>query len=106
LLPRRWLLLPGRRLLLARGGLSLLPFLPLLLLLRQVMPDGATGRRANDPMMTSHVSCDPAHDGTLDAPFRLGTVRANQEHETQQGRGQRLHLHCHASRHTITPFAQ
>jgi hypothetical protein len=45
--------------------LLLLPLL-LLFLLRQVMPDHTTGRRARDGMMTGNVAGDAADDGTLD----------------------------------------
>jgi hypothetical protein len=45
--------------------LLLLPLL-LLFLLRQVMPDHTTGRRARDAMMTGNVPGDPTDDRTLD----------------------------------------
>jgi hypothetical protein len=94
--------------LLCRLRLWLLLFLLLLLLLLlflfcEVMSDSTTGRRANDAMMASHVPCYAPYNGTLDATFRLGTVRAYQEHKTHQGCGKRLHLHCHTLRHTFTP---
>jgi hypothetical protein len=95
--------------LLCRLRLWLLLFLLLLLLLLllflfcEVMSDSTTGRRANDAMMASHVPCYAPYNGTLDATFRLGTVRAAQEHKTHQGCGKRLHLHCHTLRHTFTP---
>jgi hypothetical protein len=75
----------------------------LLFLFCEMMSNSATGRRANDAMMASHVPCHAPYNGTLDATFRLGTVRADQEHETHQGCGKRLHLHCPTPRHTITP---
>jgi hypothetical protein len=75
----------------------------LLFLFCQMMPDSATGRRANDAMMARHVPSYAPYYGTLDATFRLGTVRADQEHKTQQGCGKHLHLRCHTLRHTITP---
>jgi hypothetical protein len=65
----------------------------LLFLLREMMPDSATGRCAHDGMMAGHVPCHGADGGTLDATFGLGTVRSDQEHKSQQGRGKRLHLH-------------
>jgi hypothetical protein len=74
-----------------------------LFLFSEVMPDSATGRRAHDAMMASHVPCYGPYDGTLDAAFRLGTVRAEQEHKTQQACGKHLHLYCHTLRHTISP---
>jgi hypothetical protein len=80
-----------------------LPLLLLLFLFREMMPDSATGRRTNDPMMASHVPCYATYNGTLDATFCVGTVRADQEHKTQQGCGKHLHLHCHIPRHTIPP---
>jgi hypothetical protein len=47
-----------------------------------MMPDGAACEGANDAMMASHVSRDPANHGTLDAALRLrGRNRANHEHE-------------------------
>jgi len=53
-------------------------------------------------MMVGHVPCYGAYSGTLDATFRLGTGRSDQEHKAQQGRGKRLH----PPRHTITPSLQ
>jgi hypothetical protein len=94
LLPRLWLLWLLRR----------LPLLLLLFLFCEMMPDSATGRRANDAMVASHMPCYAAYNRTLDATFRLGTVRADQEHKTQQGCGKHLHLHCNTPRHTITPL--
>jgi hypothetical protein len=81
---------------------------PLLLLLLlflfcEMVPDSATRRGANDAMMAGHVPRYTTDNGTLDAAFRLGTVRADQEHKTQQGCGKHLHLHCPTPRHTITP---
>jgi hypothetical protein len=101
LLSRLWLLL--LLLLLLWLLLLLLPLLLLLFLFCEMMPDSATGRCANDAMMASHVPCHAPYNGTLDATFRLGTVRADQEHKAHQGCAKRLHLHCHTPRHTITP---
>jgi hypothetical protein len=89
--------------------LRLLRLLRLLLLLLlflfcQMMPDSATGRRANDAMMARHVPCYAPYNGTLDATLRLGTVRADQEHKTYQGCGKRMHLHYHTPRHTNPSF--
>jgi hypothetical protein len=87
---------------LLRSGLRLLLLL-VLFLFCEVMPDRATGRRAEDPMMASHVPCYGPYNGTLDAAFRLSTVRAAKEDETQQACGKHLHLHCHTRGHTIAP---
>jgi hypothetical protein len=90
--------------LLSRLLLLLLSLLLLLLFLfSQVMPNSATGRRTNDAMMASHVPCYAPYNGPLDATLRLGTVRTDQEHETDQGCAERLHLHFQIPRHTITP---
>jgi hypothetical protein len=101
LLPRLWRL--RLRLLLRRRLLLLLLLLFLLFLFCEMVPDSATGRRANDAMMASHVPCYAAYNGTLDATFRLGTVRADHEHQAQQGCGKHLPVHCNNPRHTITP---
>jgi len=74
-----------------------------LFLFGQVMPHGAAGRRTDDAVMTSHVSGYSPYNGALDATFRLGAVRADHEHKTQQGWGKHLHLHCDTPRHTLTP---
>jgi hypothetical protein len=100
LLSRLWLLLLLLVLLLL---LLLVLLLLLLFLFCEMMPDGATGRRANHAMMASHVPCYAPYNGTLDATFRLGTVRADHDHQAQQGCGKHLPVHCNNPRHTITP---
>jgi hypothetical protein len=69
----------------------------LLFLLRQVMSDSTTRRCANDTMMSGDMACYAPYDGPLDASFRLGTVRADQEQEAQQGCGQQRDLRYHTS---------
>jgi len=75
----------------------------LLFLFCEMVPDSATGRCANDAMMTSHVPCYAPYNSTLEATFRIGSVRADQEHKTHQGCTKRLRLHYPIPRHTITP---
>jgi hypothetical protein len=74
-----------------------------LFLFSEVMPDRAAGSRPHDGVMASHVPCHAPYNGTLDATFRLGTVRAGQQNKTHQACGKHLHLDCHTLRHTITP---
>jgi hypothetical protein len=73
----------------------------LLLLFRDVMSDGTAGRRAQDGMMASHMTCYGSDNGTFDATLRLSAVRADQE--SQQGYGYHRGSQCNAPRHVMTP---
>ena len=79
------------------------PFLALLLL-RDVMSDDATGRGAENCMMTGHVPGDAPYGGSLEASLRFDAVRSDDEHEACQRCGKPLQ--GRSMDHAITPDVQ
>ncbi len=87
------MLLWGRR----RTGLllQLLSFL-LLFFLRQVVPDHTTGRGTDHAVMPGKMSCNTADDGSLDTTLRVDSRRSDQEHHTNQWRGNDVQFHSNS----------
>jgi hypothetical protein len=76
----------------------------LLLLLREVMSDNATDRCAGHRVMAGNVSRNRAYRGTLDATLRRGSLRTQEEGESEQRHGNGQPFHVYFPQHASVPF--
>jgi hypothetical protein len=81
-----------------------LVLLLLLFFLRHVMPDHTTGRGPGNRMVASDMTRDSTYDGAFDTTLREHRLRAHEECEAEQGRGEQWPLRLDGPGHTLYPL--